>query len=555
MRFSFVFTCVFVFFFSLAVSGQGYYVKDYKVDIKLNQSGWIDVNEKLLVDFTEERRGIIRFIPYRYKVEGGEVVDFKITDGEVKDYNYKTYTEGSNYVIKIGKSDEYITGEHEYDLSYRMKSPYIFHDNFTEFYFNLIGTEWDTHIDKGEFTINFDKYISLQPSDYKAFIGGFGSKEAIENLDYGRNKISGVIPRGLAAGEGLTVALKLPVDAIARPGALAMWWKKYGPLSMGGTFGGLMAFLFYWLWSKYGKDDPVIKAARFTPPPGVNPSEAGVIIDERTDNVDIMALLPYWAHNGHLKIVRHAQKWKKDDYELIKICNLDADAKDYEQLIFNGLFSDGDSVHIKDLENEFYTTMLAAKKLLNDDVKGRVYYENSRKMQILSGILSALSMILGLALTILFQSPWPILGLGIAGVIGIVFTVFMLKKNKEGLLLYQETLGFKMFIQKADKDRLERMLKDDPMYFEKTLPYAMVFGYTKSWSEKFEGLLTTPPSWYSSPGMYVNTFSPVDFGNSFDSGIKDIQSAFSSAPSSSGSDGGGGGFSGGGFGGGGGSSW
>ncbi|MBK8392570.1 MAG: DUF2207 domain-containing protein [Saprospiraceae bacterium] len=547
----------FILVFShMVLFSQGYYIKNYDIDIKLNQSGWVDVKETILVDFTEQRRGILRFIPYRYKVEGGEVVDFKISDAVVKDYKYDTYREGSNFVFKIGDKDVYITGEHQYELSYKMKKPYIFHEDFTEFYYNIIGTQWDTHIEAANFTVNFDDYISLQPSDYKAFIGAFGSTEAITDLNYGRNKISGKVPRRLEAGEGLTFAVKLPVSAIAPPTPMEIWWKKYGPLSVAMAFGSFFIGVFYYLWNKYGKDYPIIKAARFTPPTGLNPSEAGTIIDEKADNVDIMALLPYWAHNGLLKIIRHEQKWSKDDYELVKICNLDADAKVYEQIIFNRLFRDGDSVRTSDLKEEFYTSLGAAKSNLQEDIKSRMYYPISRKMQIVTGLLSFFALAIGIVLCLVLESVFPAIGLGIAAIVGIFFTIYMLKKNEVGVHLYQETLGFKMFIQKADKDRLERMLKDDPMYFEKTLPYAMVFGYTKDWTKKFDGLLTTPPTWYTTSGMGMHAFSPTEFGQSFDSGVKDIQSAFSSMPASSGGGGGGGGgFSGGGFGGGGGSSW
>lgn len=551
-----IFFVAFIFLlFQQTLKSQGYYVKDYQVDIKLNQSGWVDVKETLLVDFIDQRRGIIRFIPYRYKVEGGEVVDFKITDGEVEGYHFKTYKEGSNYVIKIGESDLFITGEHQYVISYKMKRPYIFDEKYTEFYWNIIGTEWDTHIDAAAFTVRFDDYISLQPDDYKAFVGAFGSTEAISNLDYGRNRISGKVARRLEAGEGLTFAVKLPVSAIERPGAGELWWKKNGPLSVSLTFGSLFIFLFYYLWNKYGKDYPIIKAARFTPPEGMNPSEAGTIIDEKADNVDIMALLPFWAHKGMLKIIRHEKKWKSDDYELVRLCDLDADAKPYERIIFDRLFRDGNSVRTSELKEEFYPSLSAAKSNLQEDIKSRMYYPISRKMQIVTGILSFVALALGIVLCILLQSIIPGLGLGTAALIGVFFTIKMLKKNEVGVRLYQEVLGFKMFIQKADKDRLERMLKDDPMYFEKTLPYAMVFGYTKDWTKKFDGLLTTPPTWYTTNGMGVHAFSPSDFGKSFDSGVKDIQSAFSSMPASSGDGSGGGGFSGGGFGGGGGSSW
>lgn len=547
--------CLILFLFAsfvFTLSAQPYYVKDYKIDILINKDGDVDVKETLITEFTMERHGIIRFVPYKYRLEGEEV-SFKIKNAKVDGHPFDTYKENGNFVFKIGDADTYVNGEVIYVISYTMQKPFLFHEDFTEFYFNIIGTEWDTHIDASSFTLRFDDYFSLQPEDYKAFYGAYGSQQTLEDITFSMKKLEGKVPVRLEAGEGLTVAIKLPVEAVVRPTANELWWKENGPLSIAGVFGSVFAFLFYRLWNKYGKDLPIIKAARFTPPMGLNPAEVGTIIDERADNVDVMALLPYWAHNGVIKIEQQEAKWFKDDYALIKLTELPTESKSYERTIFRRLFQDGDHVLISSLKNTFYTTLGAAKSDLQQQIKTRAYHPESGKMQVVVGLLSGLSIILGIVLTVVFESIFPALFLGIAGIFGFVLTAFMLKKNEEGLKLYQETVGFKMFVQKADKDRLERLLKDDPMYFEKTLPYAMVFGYTKQWSDKFEGLLTQPPSWYVGYGPHYH-FSPSSFGQSFDSGIRDMQSAFSSAPSSSGS-GGGGGFSGGGFGGGGGSSW
>jgi uncharacterized membrane protein YgcG len=99
-------------------------------------------------------------------------------------------------------------------------------------------------------------------------------------------------------------------------------------------------------------------------------------------------------------------------------------------------------------------------------------------------------------------------------------------------------------------------LKQDENYFDKVLPYAIVFDIADKWKDKLEGLDIPPPRWYS--GNYT-TFSTLAFMNSLDSSMQQMSTTFYSSPSSSGSSGGsfsgGGGFSGGGFGGGGGSSW
>ncbi|MBK6948273.1 MAG: hypothetical protein IPH16_09615 [Haliscomenobacter sp.] len=66
-------------------------------------------------------------------------------------------------------------------------------------------------------------------------------------------------------------------------------------------------------------------------------------------------------------------------------------------------------------------------------------------------------------------------------------------------------------------------------------------------------MFTEPPSWYYGASMHGGVSDFGHFSENFSSGMKEVQSVFTSSPSSSGS--GGGGSSGGGFGGGGGGSW
>ena len=94
-----------------------------------------------------------------------------------------------------------------------------------------------------------------------------------------------------------------------------------------------------------------------------------------------------------------------------------------------------------------------------------------------------------------------------------------------------------------------------PEFFEKYLPYAMIFGVEKKWAKAFEALNIPQPSWYigsvRTMGISSNSassFSPLNFSNSFSSSFT---SAFSSS-GAGGASGGGGGAGGGGGGGGGG---
>ncbi len=116
-------------------------------------------------------------------------------------------------------------------------------------------------------------------------------------------------------------------------------------------------------------------------------------------------------------------------------------------------------------------------------------------------------------------------------------------------------LGFKEFIKTAEKSRLEALQNDDPQYFYKILPYAMVFGLTNKWTKLFKDIEVKQPEWYkTATPLYGNDFLSHMTSNLFSS-TKSAISTVSHDSSSSSSGGGGGGFSGGGGGGGGGGSW
>ena len=538
--------------------GQDFTIKNFQTDVKITAPGVLEVTETIDVFFHIQRRGIFRNIPYRVRLNDKEY-EINIYDIDVENNKSKVDWEGNDVVIRIGDKDIFVEGDQQYVIKYKVKKAFLFMEDHTEFQWNLTGTNWPTTIEKASFAVYFDKNIPLAKEDYFIKAGAAGSSEEKASVHYLRNKLIGEAAQPLFPGEGMTLYIKLPKDYIQRPSEWEIWMEKYGWLSFAGLLFTVLTGFFYRLWYKYGKEYPIIRAVQYIPPKELTPSEAGVIIDERADNVDILALLPYWAHHGFLLIKKIEKSWSKDDHELVKLKDLPADAPPYEKIVFNELFSSGNEIKVSELENEFYQTMSKAKTSLKSALNSKdIYYPISIRYQLITGVVSFLLVVAGFLVTFIFGLVSVGIAFGLSGAIGFVFTNFMVKKNQNGVRLYQETLGFKMFIKAAEKDKIERLLKEDPMYFEKTLPYAMVFGYAKSWSKKFEGLLLEPPRWYVGPGgMYhAGHFSPAEFGSSFDSSMNEIKSVFNSAPSSSGSGGfSGGGSVGGGFGGGGGGSW
>jgi uncharacterized membrane protein YgcG len=138
----------------------------------------------------------------------------------------------------------------------------------------------------------------------------------------------------------------------------------------------------------------------------------------------------------------------------------------------------------------------------------------------------------------------------------ISLTIFILSEarlNKRGQILREDWLGFKMYLETAEKYRMQRLTTE---VFEKYLPYAMIFGIEKKWAKSFDALNMQSPSWYygatGSSGISGSgsaSFAPGAFATS-------LGASFASSMSSAGggASGGGGGAGGGGGGGGGGAS-
>ena len=98
-----------------------------------------------------------------------------------------------------------------------------------------------------------------------------------------------------------------------------------------------------------------------------------------------------------------------------------------------------------------------------------------------------------------------------------------------------DILGFQEFMNRAEKDRLDRM--GDKNLFSKFLPYAIALDVADNWAKAFEGIYQEPPDWYISP-VGFRTFNPYAFTHSLNSVTSNLGTAMFSAPRSSGGGGG-----------------
>ncbi len=148
--------------------------------------------------------------------------------------------------------------------------------------------------------------------------------------------------------------------------------------------------------------------------------------------------------------------------------------------------------------------------------------------------------------------------IGVLCVFGMLVSLkYLPKRTPYGNEVLGKLKGFKTFLETAEKEKLEAMVKDNPTYFYDILPFTYVLGVSSTWISKFETINMEAPTWYYG----YDAFDIIRFNRFMDNTMNVAAKSMTSAPSSS-SDGGfsgggfsGGGFSGGGSGGGGGGSW
>jgi hypothetical protein len=107
-----------------------------------------------------------------------------------------------------------------------------------------------------------------------------------------------------------------------------------------------------------------------------------------------------------------------------------------------------------------------------------------------------------------------------------LYVKFEARLTNEGAILREDWLGFKMYLETAEKYRMQNLT---PETFEKYLPYAIIFGVEKKWGNAFEGILMQPPTWYH--GAYIGGVASGSGSDSLSSGFS--ASAFSASFSSS----------------------
>lgn len=549
-------------------------ILEFKSDITINKDASIDVTEHIVFQpsTVTPRHGLEWRIPYIYSVKAfkrptqlhiNSVTYYPLFNPESKiEGNYSRINENGWAILRIGDAEKYIEGVHVYIVDYTLKYSGIsyFKEN-DEVYLNIIGPGWNIPIKEASAQI----HVPGEVLDKICFTGIDGSTDQnCTMFDDGKGTVSVNTTQALAPYEGYTIALKFPKGVIEDTTKEQMW------LALLSNIGILLPipvgiYLFGFLRKRY-KNEKITVIPYYEPEKDMDCLLAGTLIKQKFVAKNITAVLIELATKGYLKI----REYEKKKYEFVKKDKDGTDLPVYLKSLFDAIFAHGDVVPLKKLTT-FFTT------------SNKVYLESYQYLKekdiLSSSLIKKKGIFLALAILLLFGSFMSIgffisisaigwmLGLLLSGVLLLIFALLIDIRSKEGNKRYYYLQGLKMYINTAEKHRIE--FHNDPKkyneIFEKLLPYAMIFGLEKKWAKQFEDIYTKDPDWYE--GNF-NTFNAYYLATSLNTLNRSVVKS-ATPPSSYGSSGGyrsggwssggsgfgGGGSSGGGGGGSGGGGW
>jgi uncharacterized membrane protein len=538
-----------------------------RIDQNLNvlTNGKVEVTQKMEIDLLDPAHAAYFHFPLPDKIAG-----FEVSDGsEIKfpDYNiFSKYTqihmddfEYDTSLFKIVRDDNFDRGLEFKDIAGNSRVVE------TTIKYTLSGF---TRKESGNWVVNYPIIFHIpEPVLNTRFSITSENEEAVLSdwrivndkgniIESSPAQSTGNFSHITGLSENVILSVTVPSDLINMS-----WFRHFALILENNTFLVIMFFIgliLFGLWWLIGRDKKVLLNVQYYPPEGMTPAEVGWLYDDKIDQRDLISLIFYWAANGYMIIEEIPDGKRKKKYRFIKLQSLPSSAQDFERTMFNGIFSKGSDVTTDDLKNTFYTKLKTAKSELEKHGKQKKFYLPGTRgfgtclmiLGVLVLIFSVVSFVIGFVLE---DYSFGVAAIGTA-ILMFIFGRIMPKKGQLGHEKYEQLLGFKEFMDKAEADRLKKLLDEHPDYFSKTIAYAVAFGMAENWADKFSDLAIEPPDWYRSPDH--GTFTAIYFASSLQNSMNSIGSVMSSMPASSGGSSFGGGFSGGGgFGGGGGSSW
>lgn len=224
---------------------------------------------------------------------------------------------------------------------------------------------------------------------------------------------------------------------------------------------------------------------QYIPPKDLNPAEAWLLYNCKVDVSDLTSLIYQWAFEWLISIKSvEAKEDKKriSQIELIKLKEIDETRPFFETEIFNSIFY---ATHKKTISNSFELRYALMLEDLEIHWIKKWWVVRSWEWKLLKNIYNLLVALLLLS-WYLYIRWWLFVehpGIWIFVLILLLACIILwwyvdwgkLQLTDKWAKLASYVIGYRNFIKSCDENMIKLYLKEDPLFFDKTLPYATAF--------------------------------------------------------------------------------
>jgi hypothetical protein len=221
----------------------------------------------------------------------------------------------------------------------------------------------------------------------------------------------------------------------------------------------------------------------YSPPTTLRAGEAGVVIDGTVDDADVLGAIADLAVRGYLGLEPLRRPGDTDVFLTItRPWRHDREIRPFEAVLLARTFHDGaTTARLSGLRHARDTWRSIKEHLSADLVERGVFPESPRAVARAGGWLGVI--VLGGWSQVAWNagSAWPTFLAGAATAVVVWMLVSLVASDgltAEGRATRQQLLGFREFLRRVDKDRLERLA---PGTLDPNLPWAIALGVTAAW--------------------------------------------------------------------------
>lgn len=574
------------------------FTADYYLDKDSSGRSTLKTVENITAEFPQydQNHGIERYIPMKYDDHSVNLKIESIKNEKGGNINYSLKKSNDNLVIRIGDSDKYVHNTMKYVITYTQRdvTRHFSDTDSDEFYWDINGTGWPQHFSSITARLHLGTGIAKSLNDKQScYYGRFGDANQCE-LVRDDDVFTATVTK-LKPYENVTIAVGFKSNTFSDyKVSLAELIEKY--IVKIEIFIAILVFLILTLIRfTLGGDAPGrgTIVPEYLPPENEDIATAAVL--RKCKKTWSTAIIIGLAVGRKIQISDNGDKKARKKIYTLKLLSIDKLSRG-EFLVVQALFGYklviGSEYVIKPHKND----PVLAKWLFDsfNEIKMQVdldgyYSENVKANKLMSIILysTIAQMVLAAFVYQLNEDSMKFIAMTaiISFISGIIIKNSYKPLSEKGRKLSDYLKGLEMYIKTAETDRINFLqspqgaLKGSVdvndsgailQLYERVLPYAVLFGIEKKWTETlsqyYQGQ-NSNPYWYNTSDSFdsssfrsamSNFTSSVGNSSSYVSSslLSELSSSGSSSSSWSSSGGSsGGGSSGGGGGGGGGGGW